>query len=111
MCCLMNGDSHLCVLFYLSRLCHRAGSVAKAPSGGCDPAVPAQLCGLSVPQVCEIVAKSVHNELQTYLRTLPGTEGLQVGLGAVLPSFSQTSGQCFTAPSQQRQITECPVWL
>ncbi|NXR24043.1 BPI protein, partial [Cinclus mexicanus] len=40
-------------------------------------------------KVCDNVAKSVHNELQTYIQTLPGTGGLQVGLGAALASFSQ----------------------
>lgn len=63
--------------------------MAEALSGGCDPAALAKLCGLSVPQICGIVDKSVQNELQKYVQTLPGTEGLHVGLGAVLSSFSQ----------------------
>lgn len=85
----MNGDNHQCVLFDLSRLCHGAGSVAGALSGDCDPVTPAQLCGLSVRQVCDSVAKSLQNVFQKEVQTLPGTGGLQMGLGAVLPSFSQ----------------------
>lgn len=91
----MKGDNHHCVLFYLSRLCHGAGSVAEALSGGCVPAASAQLSGLSVPQICDNVAKSVQNELQKQIQTLPGTGGLQMGLGAALPSFSQPSGMFY----------------
>uniref|UniRef100_A0A8C9KT72 Uncharacterized protein n=1 Tax=Serinus canaria TaxID=9135 RepID=A0A8C9KT72_SERCA len=62
----MNGGNHHCAHFLKKAL-------SWSWECGCDPAAPAQLSGLSVPQVCDNVAKSVHNELQTYIRTLPVT--------------------------------------
>uniref|UniRef100_A0A8D2MAD5 Uncharacterized protein n=1 Tax=Zonotrichia albicollis TaxID=44394 RepID=A0A8D2MAD5_ZONAL len=70
----MNGGNHPCA--YLLKQ-----SLSWSWECGCDPAAPAQLCGISVPQVCDKVAMSVYNELQTYIRTLPVTARIDNKIG------------------------------